>query len=85
MVLTGHSQEPNDQNASKLKFDKSGHVEYLKFDGTNKTGEWDSPTSPGVFFNSILGVQGQDEFVQKNKTERKDGSYYLHYRSSVKE
>jgi len=84
IALTGYSQEPNDQNASKLKVDRSGHVEYIKFDGTNKTGKWDSPISPDGFFSNILGIQGQDEFVQKNKTERKDGSYYLHYRQFCK-
>lgn len=58
IILTGYSQEPNDPSTSKLKFDKSGHVEYIKFDGTNKTGKWDSPSSPDGFFSSILVIQG---------------------------
>ncbi len=87
MLITwgGYAQEPNAQNTSKLKFDKSGYVKYIKFDGKNKTGKWDSPSSPEDFFNSILGAQEQDEFILKNKIEREDGSYYEHYRQFYRE
>jgi len=77
----GYSQEQtNVQNDENLKYDKSGNVKYIKFDGKNKTGEWDSPSSPESFWKVILGVQEQNEFVLKNKVERKDGSYYVQYR-----
>ena len=76
VIWSGYTQE-SDKN---LKFDKSGNVKYIKFDGKNKTGNWDGPTSPEDFWENILGMKGQNEFERKNKIERKDGSYYEQYR-----
>ena len=73
---SGYAQESN----KNLKFDKSGNVKYIKFDGKNKTGEWDSPTSPETFWKNILNIKEQNEFELKTKIVRKDGSYYEQYR-----
>jgi bacillolysin len=63
-----------------IKYDRFGNVKYIKFDGKNKTGDWDSPTSPDAFFENILGMKDQNKFISKNKIERKDGSYFEGYR-----
>lgn len=46
----GYAQDLGIQKTPKLRFDKSGHVKYIKFDGKNKTGKWNSPASAEVFF-----------------------------------
>ncbi len=76
----GYAQESDKTNTPKLKFDNSGQVKYIKFDGKNKTGKWDSPSSANEFFKSILGATEQDEFVLKNKREPKNGVFTEHYR-----
>ncbi len=72
----GYAQDPS----GKIAYDKTGNIKYIKFDGTNKTGNWDSPTSSDVFFGNILGMKDQNKFISKNKVERKDGSHYEGYR-----
>jgi Zn-dependent metalloprotease len=76
----GYAQQPNVQLTPKLKFDKSGHIKYIKFDGENKTGKWGSPTSSVAFFKEVLNASEQDQFVLKNKREQKNGSYTEHYK-----
>ncbi len=80
VYLAGSSQVINSQNITNLKYDKSGSVKYIKFEGTNKIGVWNRPTSPDDFFSNILGVKEQDKFILKNKIMHKDGSYYQIYR-----
>ena len=80
----GYTQELDTPVTPKLTFDKSGHVRYIKFDGKNKTGKWDSPASANSFFKDILNANEQDDFALKNKRERKDGSYTEHYKQFYK-
>lgn len=84
IICGGYAQEPNVQDTEKLKFDQSGHIRHIKFDGKNKTGQWDSPSSPDGFFKGILGASELDEFVMKSKREGKQGSTYEHYRQFYK-
>ncbi len=83
-INQGYAQETNKSNTPKLKFDKSGQIKYIKFDGKNKTGKWDSPASANSFFKDILNANEQDDFALKNKRERKDGSYTEHYKQFYK-
>ena len=76
----GYAQQPDIPATPKLKFDKSGNVKYIKFDGKNKTGKWNSPASAEGFFKNILNANKQDEFVLKNKKEKKDALFTEHYR-----
>ena len=55
----GYAQDPS----GKIAYDKTGNIKYVKFDGTNKTGNWDSPTSSDVFFGNILGMKDQNKFI----------------------
>lgn len=68
------------QETSNLKYDKSGNVKYIKFNGINKTGDWESPSSSDFFFNNILGVKEPNKFTLRNKIEHKYGSYSEIYR-----
>lgn len=76
----GYAQQPDVQLTPKLKFDKSGHVKYIKFVGENKTGKWDRPTSAISFFKEVLNAGEQDQFVLKNKRDQKIGLYTEHYK-----
>lgn len=82
VALAGYSLETDGQNNANLKYDKSGNIKYIKFDGVNKTGVWNSPSSSDMFFSNILGVKDLNKFTLKNKIERKDGSYYESYRQT---
>lgn len=75
-----HCQEFNRNDTPELKFDYSGHVKYIKFDGKNKTGKWDRPTSSTAFFEEVLNSNEQDQFVLKIKREQKNNSYTEQYR-----
>ena len=76
----GYAQESNNPVTPKLKFDRSGNVKYIKFDGKNKTGKWDRPASSTAFFKNVLNAGEQDQFILKNNREQKKDSYTEHYR-----
>ena len=80
IFLLGCFQITNGQETVKLKYDKSGNIRYIKFDGINKTGDWESPSSSGYFFNGILGLKEPNKFTLRNKIEHKYGSYSEIYR-----
>lgn len=50
----GYAQQSNNPVTPKLKYDKSGRVKYIKFDGKDKTGKWTQPSSSAGFFLNVL-------------------------------
>lgn len=75
-ILFGFSPDAEGQDNTTIKYDKSGNIKYIKFDGDSKTGEWVSPKSPAAFFSEFLGMKGSNEFVFQYKLNRKDGSFH---------
>jgi len=72
------------QYVENIKYDKSGNIKYIRFDGETKTAGWESPSSSDSFWKEILVLHEQNIFVKKNKFDRKDGSYYVQYRQFYK-
>ena len=75
-ILFGFSTDAVGQDNTTIKYDKTGNIKYIKFDGGSKTGEWVSPKSPEVFFTEFLGVKGSNELVLQYKLTREDGSFH---------
>jgi len=83
--FTGYPQEQtNAQILENIRYDQSGNIKYLKFDLRNKSADWNGPSSPDIFWKDILGIQEQNRFIEKNRLERKDGSFYVQYRQYYK-